>query len=121
MSEIREYLEKLQRQKIIRAYIFTPGQGYAEILWPDLRRQTIVFATLQELIAGLGLEVNTVEEVPQLVSEQAPEINATPEALKLIQEHGIDVSVLSGTGKDGKITVRDVNRLLNAVTSELSE
>lgn len=80
-------------------------------------------------------------EIPELVGEELPEIdtvftaepqpptvqydeqeselftanvvvNATQSALLLATEHEIDLSTIEGTGKDGKILVKDVRKLL---------
>jgi pyruvate/2-oxoglutarate dehydrogenase complex dihydrolipoamide acyltransferase (E2) component len=40
--------------------------------------------------------------------EAASEIDATDEAKSLADEHGIDLSSVEGSGKDGRITKRDV-------------
>ena len=39
-------------------------------------------------------------------------VNATPAAIKLAEANGIDITTVTGTGKDGRISVGDVKDLL---------
>lgn len=41
-------------------------------------------------------------------------ISATEAALKLAEEYGIDLSQVTGTGQDGRITKADVEELIDA-------
>lgn len=43
-----------------------------------------------------------------------PIINATESAVKLAEEYGIDLSQVTGTGQDGRITKADVEGLIDA-------
>ena len=43
------------------------------------------------------------------------EIDATGSALKLAEIEGVDISLITGSGKDGRIVKRDVEMFLNAV------
>lgn len=43
-----------------------------------------------------------------------PEPDATEAAVDLAEEHEIDLSKVTGSGKDGRIVVRDVRELLDA-------
>jgi len=45
--------------------------------------------------------------------EQNAEVNATKGALSLAKEHGIDLSIMTGSGSDGRITKADVEALVN--------
>lgn len=46
------------------------------------------------------------------------EVNATDTAIKLAQEHGIDLSTVQGTGADGRILKTDVQAVVDALQSE---
>ncbi|MCP4424273.1 MAG: hypothetical protein GY803_07280 [Chloroflexi bacterium] len=43
------------------------------------------------------------------------EIDATDSAVKLADEHGIDLATIKGTGADGRITKRDVETAVAAI------
>lgn len=74
------------------------------------------------------VEIN-YEEVGQAVLSTAPEplsmpepvapaqgavaVNASTNAIKAAEEMGVDLSTLTGTGKDGLITIRDVRSAAN--------
>ena len=45
------------------------------------------------------------------VRAEVPE--ATPAAIKLAEEHGIDLSLVPGTGADSKIVVGDIKKLID--------
>ena len=45
-------------------------------------------------------------------------VNASPAAVKLALENGIDLSGVVGTGKDGKILIKDVRDLVSESESE---
>lgn len=53
---------------------------------------------------------DAVEEVEVIEEETEPDdgINATPGARALATEYGIDLSIVPGTGRDGRITKGDV-------------
>ena len=42
----------------------------------------------------------------------------SPAVKKRVQEHGLDVSALAGTGRDGRITLQDVETLIPAATEK---
>lgn len=59
-------------------------------------------------------KTESAEIEPSVLSS---EIKATPLAQKMAQRHGIDVAALTGTGPDGKVTVKDVEQAINAKKS----
>lgn len=52
------------------------------------------------------------------ISSQKPTSNISPAAKKLAEENNIDYSILTGTGKDGMITVNDVKKAIGNTTDE---
>lgn len=57
------------------------------------------------------VESASVEAV-EPVEETKPEVPVTDAALALAEEHGLDLDLIEGTGKDGKITIGDVRAAL---------
>lgn len=58
-------------------------------------------------------EIKVLTEAPKEVSEEAREsILASPAAKRLAREHGIDLSLVRGTGPEGRIVEEDVRRFI---------
>ena len=58
----------------------------------------------------------TIKVEPKEVARvQGGELDATSSAAKLADDEGVDISMIEGSGKDGRITKRDVEEFLNAV------
>lgn len=55
------------------------------------------------------------EEKPQAVEESEPEISASPAAVKLAEEHGIDLVTVEGSGAGGSIVKSDVEAAVAAL------
>ena len=53
-------------------------------------------------------------EVPSAAAARRERVPATPAARRLAEQHGIDVSTLSGTGPGGRIVREDVERAIQA-------
>ena len=62
----------------------------------------IVSETVDEIMHPEEMEAEDVAAVDQ------PDVNATWWAVNYAKEHGIDLSQVKGTGKNGKITVKDL-------------
>jgi large subunit ribosomal protein L21 len=54
------------------------------------------------------------KEAPAAAEAEAPTIDATPTAVELAAEAGIDLATLTGTGKDGRILKSDVQAAIKA-------
>ena len=54
------------------------------------------------------IELVKAETKPVQAETPAPEVNATDSAQKYATKHGIDLSIIKGTGVGGKITLNDV-------------
>lgn len=55
-----------------------------------------------------------VERVQPPLNDEVPEIvKATPGALALAKEHELDLDVIEGSGKDGRVTKGDVEAALD--------
>ena len=50
---------------------------------------------------------------PEPVVVKVPEVNATTEARAYARMHGVDLSTVQGTGRGGRILVRDVRKAIN--------
>jgi pyruvate/2-oxoglutarate dehydrogenase complex dihydrolipoamide acyltransferase (E2) component len=48
-----------------------------------------------------------------------PDINATDAAVRLAKEHGLDLTTVVGTGKDGRIVDADVQAVVDQASVEL--
>jgi pyruvate/2-oxoglutarate dehydrogenase complex dihydrolipoamide acyltransferase (E2) component len=53
-----------------------------------------------------------IEEEKMPPDDENPKIDVTDGAIKLANEHGIDLSSIQGSGADGRIVKRDVEALL---------
>ena len=62
------------------------------------------------------VEENKLEEKEMVKKEMPPErtkkMRYSPAVLKLSQEHGIDLNQVSGTGLEGRITRKDVLKII---------
>lgn len=80
----------------------------------------MVFYSVQEMIdhfrspgvhsTATDLESGWELTIPSEKSDDTlkPSVDAVPSAIKLAEEHGIDLATVEGTGKDGRILKRDV-------------
>lgn len=54
-----------------------------------------------------------VERTTSMVAGDVPRaVEATPAAIRMAEDHGIDLTAVQGTGQDGKITKTDLEKLL---------
>lgn len=85
-----------------------PGLSHAHYSAGD------VFDASPAEVVSFGDKFILVEEEPES-KPPIVEIDATPSARVLAQEHGISLtlSAITGSGKDGRITKADVEALLN--------
>jgi 2-oxoisovalerate dehydrogenase E2 component (dihydrolipoyl transacylase) len=58
----------------------------------------------------------TVETVPVSAADQGSKARYSPAVLKLSQEHGIDLTRVSGTGAGGRITRKDLLKMIESGT-----
>jgi len=64
-------------------------------------------------------EAELLAEAPQMVGEAERRILASPAAKRLAKEHGIDLSLVKGSGPEGRIVEEDVKRLIKEVLGVL--
>jgi len=62
-----------------------------------------------------GVWIMDVTPTPEDASE--PEIDATPGAVKLAEEKGLDLHYITGTGRDGRITAKDVREAMSGASA----
>lgn len=76
--------------------------------FPDTYAQDLIQNKMVEpaTTKTLQLSVEVEETIPLLNPD------ATPGALELAAEHGLDLTTVLGTGTDGRITVLDVRRAM---------
>lgn len=73
--------------------------------------------TLIDMEAGIevkGIIVQVVEAVKDVVSPQKEEIKATAHVKKFALDSGVDLTLISATGNDGKILKSDVENYINS-------
>ncbi len=63
-------------------------------------------------------EWEETEDVPDLVKGAMGNSIGSAQALKLMEENGIDPAQITGTGTDGKITVQDVRTFIDSKPKE---
>lgn len=67
------------------------------------------------LVAAPDEELSYVEtpaETPQLVAELEEKLLASPSAKRIAREHGVDLSLVKGSGPEGRISEEDVRRFV---------
>lgn len=57
-------------------------------------------------------EAEILAEEPQAVEEREKRVLASPAAKRLAREHGIDISLVEGSGPEGRIVEEDVRRFI---------
>ncbi|WP_066257444.1 dihydrolipoamide acetyltransferase family protein [Neobacillus drentensis] len=84
-----------------------------------------------EIVCTIEMEGGTVQDAPAAITSDAPSTNGSesaepadqgnkarysPAVLKISQEHGIDLTKVSGTGAGGRITRKDLLKLIESGT-----
>ncbi|MDR7237025.1 dihydrolipoamide acetyltransferase family protein [Neobacillus drentensis] len=84
-----------------------------------------------EIVCTIEMEGGTAQDAPAAITSDAPSTNGTesaepadqgnkarysPAVLKISQEHGIDLTKVSGTGAGGRITRKDLLKLIESGT-----
>ena len=84
-----------------------------------------------EIVCTIEMEGGTAQDAPAAITSDAPSTNSTesaepvdqgnkarysPAVLKISQEHGIDLTKVSGTGAGGRITRKDLLKLIESGT-----
>lgn len=77
-----------------------------------------VGAVLARIRTGSGEAVPTTARAePAAPKAEAKAFHASPVAIRLAQEHGIDLSLIAGTGPGGRITREDVQAIIDRLAS----
>ncbi|KKM86067.1 hypothetical protein LCGC14_1282740 [marine sediment metagenome] len=74
-------------------------------------------AELDATLAGLGTQDGSQDDE----SPSNAEYDATGLGLAMANDHGINLADVTGTGKDGRITVPDVEKVIKARDAEIAE
>lgn len=98
--------------------IESPGSGILAGIRADPGQEIPVTQVVAYLLAP-GEEVPTdvpAERVskPSRVARPEASVSATPIAKRLALEHGVDMTTISGSGSQGKITKQDVQKAIDA-------
>lgn len=76
----------------------------------------------KESLAALHAELEEVEsQTPEEEKVANETYDATGLALAMANDHGVDLGEVTGTGKDGRITVPDVDKFIKARDAEIAE
>lgn len=83
----------------------------------------ILKSDVESAVKALEAEEEAEEEAKDEAPEEAPEpeaeeIDITPAAAELAAEHGVDVTEIEGTGKDGRVLKSDVQKAIRAQEEE---
>lgn len=82
--------------------------GYAQVLEDNDLIDILGVVTDPEPVENLDMGDNEEE-----VGDNVPDgIDASANAKKLAEEYGLDLTLVQGTGPEGKITIKDVNDYL---------
>jgi hypothetical protein len=78
----------------------------------DSERLNSQFPGLADYLIISGVAVPCLEQV-DTPDKGVVEISATPAAIELAEQHGIDLATIAGTGADGKILKGDVQATID--------
>lgn len=79
-----------------------------------------VLATIEEGSKATASASTSVEEKKEEKAQASSEVAVSPSVRQLLNEHSLDASQVSGTGKGGKILKEDVLAAVNAKTEKTS-
>lgn len=124
-AEIRNYLMELEKNKVIHAFLYTPGAPDVDVLYNDGTVHKIICSNLQELKGALE-ELDPVEDLIQVVppkpvlakTKELVFVNATEASIALMEEYDIDPGDVEGTGDNDRILIRDVKKHIESVTAD---
>ena len=103
-----ELLLDLETDKVVLE-VPAPADGVLETLLADVGAVVQAEEILATIQSGA---VTSLESAP--VAEAAEEVILTPAVRRLVKEHGLDPTQITGTGKGGRLQKSDVNRYIQA-------
>jgi pyruvate/2-oxoglutarate dehydrogenase complex dihydrolipoamide acyltransferase (E2) component len=74
----------------------------------EIKSEEVKVEVIEEKITAKEIK----STIKQTKSKKEPKFKASKAAIKLAKENGIDLTKVSGTGKEGSITVNDVQKLI---------
>ena len=101
----------------------SPYEGFVARVFHKEGEELNVGEPILEISETLQAEQEIYEKREETFEkqEEAKEILATPAARRLAREHGLDLSKITGTGPQGRITQEDVLQYLSQIKSEAKE
>ena len=85
---------------------------------PDQVMSGRVYADRVAIVIDWGIKGGKKYLVPRSELEQSPPPDITAAAARLARRHGIDAITITGTGRNGRITVTDVRETIHATESD---
>jgi len=102
--------DKIVVYKMKRRKGYRKKQGHRQG-YTDIRIVELEFPGGKTRKAAKKAEAKEPEE-PEGAAGEASELDITPAALELAEEHGLDLTQIEGTGKDGRILKSDVDKAI---------
>lgn len=102
---ISDLLKQLERDRKIRAFIYTPGAASADVMHNDGQVQTFIAVDVDEALNALE---GFIDVTPYRDESVGPLPDATHAAYVYAEENEVALEEVIGTGADGKITKGDV-------------
>lgn len=97
--------------------VVAPSGGVIEGIHAEPDQSVAVGALLATIGGGGEATTEAPTEEQDASSDEAPPIRAAPAARSMASAHGLALETVTGTGPLGRITIRDVERALEAAAS----
>ncbi|MBL4647412.1 MAG: 2-oxoglutarate dehydrogenase complex dihydrolipoyllysine-residue succinyltransferase [Gammaproteobacteria bacterium] len=111
MIERDENIVDLETDKVVLE-VPAPADGILEkivIAAGETVTAGTVIAILKEgIVASNSVPEKTVRTTPAIAAENSASDTLSPAVRRLVEEHGVDVSYITGSGKNGRIVKEDV-------------
>ncbi|MDB5710400.1 MAG: dihydrolipoamide succinyltransferase [Sphingomonas bacterium] len=114
---LNDPLVELETDKVTQE-VPSPGDGILDVILLDTDAEAVPGAILGRLRVAQAEVAESTAPAPAPVTEGAPptsfgEARLSPAVRRAVRQHDIDVSAVSGTGRDGRITRADVDHYLS--------
>lgn len=102
-----ELLVEIETDKVVMEVV-APEAGRLDRILVDVGNTIESEALLAELTPGEAAEPAEASSTPAAAEKTQVVVPMGPAARQLVEEHGLDASAITGTGKDGRINKEDV-------------